>query len=154
MKMSGPVSPALVALMASVYTLAGVRESVAKTIHVTNDRGGRIVAYEARYSAAARRGDRFVIDGNCLSACTIAIGIFDSKHICATPRAVLGFHSAWIPTRRGRMPTSAGTDEMTRWYPPAAKDWIERNGGLQPSLMYLRGAELYAVVPACEPNGV
>jgi hypothetical protein len=138
--------------MACACTLAGARESEARTIHVTNDKGGRIVAYEARYHAAARRGDRFVIDGNCLSACTIAIGIFDSKHICATQRAVLGFHAAWQPTPRGRIPAPAGTEEMTRWYPTAAKDWIERNGGLTPSLMYLRGPELYAIVPACESN--
>jgi hypothetical protein len=135
----------LAASTVCVCTLAS-----AKTIHVTNDRGGLIVAYEARYRAAAARGDRFVIDGNCLSACTMAIGIFDNKHICATPRAVLGFHSAWRPTPRGKIPASAATDYMARWYTPAAKDWIERNGGLGPSLMYLRGSELYAVVPACE----
>jgi len=144
MKMFGSI---LAALMVCVCTPAS-----AKTIHVTNDRGGLIVAYEARYRAAAARGDRFVIDGNCLSACTMAIGIFDRKHICATPRAVLGFHAAWRPTPRGKILVPAATDYMARWYTPAAKDWIARNGGLQPGLMYLRGSELYGVVPACEPD--
>ena len=143
------LSSVLAAHMVCVCTLAS-----AKTIHVTNDRGGLIVAYEARYRAAAARGDRFVIDGNCLSACTMAIGIFDSKHICATPRAVLGFHSAWRPTPQGKMLAPAATDYMARWYTPAAKDWIARNGGLKPGLMYLRGSELYGVVPACEPDKV
>jgi hypothetical protein len=146
MKILGSI---LAAVMACVCTLAN-----AKTIHVTNDRGGLIVAYEARYRAAAARGDRFVIDGNCLSACTMAIGIFDNKHICATPRAVLGFHSAWRPTSRGKISAPEATDYMARWYTPAAKDWIARNGGLGPDLMYLRGSELYVVVPVCEPNKV
>jgi hypothetical protein len=137
----------LAILMVCICTLAS-----AKTIHVTNDRGGLIVFYEARYRAAAARGDRFVIDGNCLSACTMAIGIFDSKHICATPRAVLGFHSAWLRTHRGKMEAPEATDYMARWYTPAAKDWIARNGGLKADLIYLRGSELYGVVPACEPD--
>ncbi len=137
----------LAALIVCVCTTASAR-----TIHITNDRGGLIVAYEARYRAAAAHGDRFVIDGSCLSACTMAIGIFDSKHICATRRAVLGFHSAWLRTPRGRMEAVAATEYMARWYTPAAKDWIERNGGLTPGLIYLRGPELYDVVPACEPD--
>jgi hypothetical protein len=150
MRLFGGVLGVFIALIACFCTLASVRESVAETIRVTNDKGGLILAYEARYLDAARQGDRFVIDGRCLSACTMAIGIFDNKHICATPKAVLGFHAAWLSTRRGKMGAPAATDYMAQWYPPAAKDWIARHGGLKPRLMYLRGPELYAIVPACQ----
>jgi hypothetical protein len=36
-----------------------------------------------------------IIDGACLSACTLAIGLLPRGQVCATPKAVLGFHAAW-----------------------------------------------------------
>ena len=39
-------------------------------------------------------GTDVVIDGKCLSACTMVLGLVPSKQICVTPRARFGFHAA------------------------------------------------------------
>src|SRR5580700_3941691 len=68
---------------------------------ITNDRGGLLVDYAERFAAASDSGERVVIDGLCLSACTLAIGMLPRGKICVTPNAVLGFHAAWRPTAHG-----------------------------------------------------
>jgi hypothetical protein len=42
---------------------------------ITSDRGGLLVDYAERFAAASDSGERVVIDGLCLSACTLAIGM-------------------------------------------------------------------------------
>ena len=67
----------------------------ANALTITNDPGGLIPMYVARMQSAAAMGERVIIDGNCLSACTMTLGIIPPQNVCATPRAVLGFHSAF-----------------------------------------------------------
>ena len=139
-------------LLITAIALALMASSARAMILITADRGGLITDYAERFLSARATGEQVVIDGACLSACTLVVGMLPRDKICATPKAVLGFHAAWLSTRRGRMGAPAATDYMAQWYPPAAKDWIARHGGLKPGLMYLRGPELYAIVPACEAH--
>jgi hypothetical protein len=44
-------------------------------IRLANDHGGLMKAYEDRFVQARENGERVVIDGICLSACTLAVGI-------------------------------------------------------------------------------
>ncbi len=44
-----------------------------------------------------------MIDGPCLSACTLVLMTVPEERICVTRRAVLGFHAARSIDRRGRM---------------------------------------------------
>jgi hypothetical protein len=73
----------------------------ANALTITNDGGGLIPMYVAKMQRAAAIGERVIIDGNCLSACTMTLGIIPPQNVCATPRAVLGFHSAFTPTPWG-----------------------------------------------------
>ena len=45
------------------------------TMRITGDRGGLIISYAERFMAARASGESVVIDGACLSACTLAVGI-------------------------------------------------------------------------------
>jgi len=120
------------------------------TIRLANDPGGLIAAYQARFTHARASGERVVIDGSCLSACTLAIGLVPREQMCATPRAVLGFHAAWQPTPfGGRAISFPATQHMMDIYPPELQGWIHRHGGLTPRMIFLRGSELAAFVPAC-----
>jgi hypothetical protein len=93
-------------------------------------------------------GERVVIDGACLSACTIVVGIIPSERLCATRNAVLGFHAAWLPDREGRTrPSREGTEVLMKFYPPGLRRWIARRGGLNSRLTLLRGRA--AIVPPC-----
>jgi hypothetical protein len=124
------------------------------TIRLANDPGGLIAAYQARFAHARATGEHIVIDGSCLSACTLAIGMVPREQICATPRAVLGFHSAWQPTPFGKAVSFPATQQMMNIYPPEVRAWIGRHGGLHPQMIFLRGQELAEYVPACTDGDV
>jgi hypothetical protein len=120
------------------------------TIRITSDRGGRIVDYVERFNEARAAGEQVVIDGYCLSACTLVVGMLPREQVCATPRSVLGFHAAWRPTADGGKVSSAiATQVMMDVYPPELRRWIGRRGGLSPRLLLLQGRELTAIVPTC-----
>ena len=121
------------------------------TMRITGDPGGPIIAYVERFEAARVSGEPIIIDGACLSACTLAIGLLPRRQVCATPKAVLGFHAAWRPTPNGGQVTSPlVTQVMYEVYPANVRKWISRHGGLSRRLILLKGRELAAMVPACD----
>jgi hypothetical protein len=120
------------------------------TVWITNDRGGEIGPYLDRLETLRKSGQNVVIDGPCLSACTMVLGVIPRDHLCVTSRARLGFHAAWRPDEAGRQIVSPdGTDLLMNAYPQEIRDWIARRGGLSPRLMYLAGSELASMYPAC-----
>ena len=127
-----------------------VSAAPAMSVVITSDEGGKIGAYVARYSKMRQSGERVVIDGACLSACTIVVGMIPPERLCATRNAVLGFHAAWLPDGEGRTRLSReGTEVLMKFYPPSLRQWIARRGGLNSRLTLLRGRELAAIVPPC-----
>jgi hypothetical protein len=125
------------------------------TIRLANDPGGLIAAYQHRFERARATGERIVIDGSCLSACTLAIGLVPRDQVCATSRAVLGFHAAWQPTPYGgRAVSREATQHMMNIYPGYLQGWINQHGGLTPHMIFLKGPELAAMVPACSETDV
>jgi hypothetical protein len=120
-------------------------------VRIGDDAGGRIGTYIDQYSALRSSGERVVIDGVCLSACTLVLGIVPRERICVTRRALLGFHAAWIPGPEGRpVPSAAGTQALWEVYPPQVRRWISARGGLSPKMVFLRGRELMAMYPRCD----
>ena len=112
--------------------LALVSAAPAASVVITSDKGGQIGAYVARYGKVRQRGERVVIDGVCLSACTIVVGMIPPERLCATRNAVLGFHAAWLPDGEGRMrPSREGTEVLMKFLsaePPSmdrAAGWTE-----------------------------
>jgi len=80
-------------------------------IRIVGDPGGEVTFYIASSRRRAASGEHIVIDGPCLSACTLLTGIVPRDHVCVTQRAVLGFHAAsyyddasreLVPTREGQ----------------------------------------------------
>jgi len=96
-------------------------------------------------------GERLVIDGPCLSACTLFTAFIPRDHVCVTPRAILGFHGAsyYNDASRSLVPTREGTRLVMRLYPPTIRHWIERHGGLTPQIIALRGRELASLYNTC-----
>jgi len=123
--------------------------SALATVRISDDRGGQIGDYLAKYHALRENGERVMIDGTCASACTMLLGVIPRNRICVTPRAVLAFHSAWTPTSEGEQISSAGNYYLWSNYPPAVRKWIIQHGGLHSRIIYLSGAELTAMYPRC-----
>jgi hypothetical protein len=120
------------------------------TMRISDDIGGRIGAYVDQYSQVRNSGERVVIDGACLSACTLVLGIVPRNRICVTRRATLGFHAAWMPGPNGKpVPSAVGTQALWDMYPSHVRQWINARGGLSAKMMFLRGRELMSMYPEC-----
>jgi hypothetical protein len=120
-------------------------------VRVTNDPGGEITSYVTKFENLRASGERLVIDGPCLSACTLFTAFLPRQQVCITPRAILGFHAAsyYDDARRSLVPTRAGTQLVMRLYPPSIRNWIMRHGGLTPRIIGLRGRELASLYAVC-----
>jgi hypothetical protein len=130
--------------------LASVVSPASAMMRISEDRGGQIGQYLQAYSQLRSSGESVVVDGNCLSACTLLLGLIPRNRICATERARFGFHAAWIPDQTGRPVTSPmGTQALWNAYPGTVRRWINRHGGLSRRMIFLKGHELAGIVPVC-----
>ena len=121
------------------------------TIRIAGDGGGQIGPYLQRHEAMRQSGERVVIDGPCLSACTMVLGAIPRNRICVTSRAVLGFHAAYDLDQSGRQVTSrGGTSLLMAHYPQHVKKWIAQRGGLSRQMMVLSGRGLSSMYPSCD----
>ena len=112
--------------------------------------GGQVGPFLDMFEEVRASGERVVIDGPCLSACTLVLSVVPSDRICVTRRAVLGFHAARSVDRRGRTYSEPQASELVlEAYPTAVRGWIRRRGGLTSHLLLLRGRELAAIYPPC-----
>ena len=124
--------------------------SASAEVRIQRDFGGQIGPYLYKYAMVREAGQQVVIDGPCLSACTLALAVIPRNRICMTRNAVLGFHAAWMPGNDGQSVKSAGgTRLLMAAYPPKVRQWIKRRGGLNGKTIFLRGRELAALYPSC-----
>jgi hypothetical protein len=138
-------SALLAAAIAAACTLPA-----SATVRITSDPGGQIGPYLDKLNSLRSSGEKVVIDGPCLSACTMVLGVIPHDRICVTSRARLGFHAAWHPDDAGRETTDQdGTGLLMSVYPQPVREWIKRHGGLSPQLIYLSGGELASMYPRC-----
>jgi hypothetical protein len=112
--------------------------------------GGNAEAFLGFFSVLDRSGERVVIDGPCLSACTLVLSTIPRDRICVTPRAILGFHAARLMDDRGRMyPAPEATQAVAASYPADVRAWIQQHGGLTARPIFLRGRQLARLYPHC-----
>jgi len=119
-------------------------------IRIIASPGGEVGPFLDLFEKVRASGQRVVIDGPCLSACTLVLSVVPEDRICVTRRAVLGFHAARSIDRRGHLYAEPEASDMVlRTYPDPVRAWIERRGGLTSRLLMLRGRELRMMYPSC-----
>lgn len=139
------------ALVFGAVVTALSASSASATVRITGDAGGQIGPYLEQLMAIRESGQQVVIDGPCLSACTLVLGVVPRDRICVTPRARLGFHAAWHHGENGRPATNrGGTQLLMAVYPKNVKRWINRRGGLTREMKYLSGRELASMYRTCQ----
>jgi hypothetical protein len=138
------------AILAGAVLAVLASQPASAVVRISNDAGGQIGPYLDRLASLRSSGQSVVIDGPCLSACTLLLGIIPRDRICVTPRARLGFHAAWKPDQNGNKRLSReGTRALWDIYPSEIRSWLTRRGGLKPKMVYLSGSELAAMYTAC-----
>jgi hypothetical protein len=134
---------------AAVFGAAGLMPVHAE-IRILGSPGGQVGPFLDLFERVRASGETVVIDGPCLSACTLVLSVVPNDRICVTRRAVLGFHAARSIDRRGRLYAEPQASEaVLEAYPGPVRDWIRRRGGLTSRLLLLRGRDLAAIYPRC-----
>jgi hypothetical protein len=134
------------ALAATILILVPARAE----IRILASPGGQVGPFLDLFEEVNRSGERVVIDGPCLSACTLVLSMVPSERICVTRRAVLGFHAARSIDRRGRTYAEPEASQLVLdAYPGPVRVWIMQHGGLTSRLLLLRGRELAAIYRSC-----
>ena len=119
-------------------------------IRILGSPGGQVGPFIDLFDQVRASGERVVIDGPCISACTLVLSVVPNERICVTRRAVLGFHAARSMDRRGRLYAEPeASEQVLQAYPAAVRNWIRRRGGLTSRLLLLRGRELATIYPLC-----
>ena len=137
-------------LLASVLGVLVLPRAHAE-VRILASPGGEVGPFLALFERVRESGERVVIDGPCLSACTLVLDMVPRNRICVTRRAILGFHAARSVDREGRMYAEPEASALVlEAYPAAVRGWIRRRGGLSSRLLLLRGRELAAIYPRCK----
>ena len=133
--------------LAALFTSISTAEA---DVRILASPGGQVGPFIDLFDKVRESGERVVIDGPCLSACTLVLSMVPGDRICVTRRAVLGFHAARSIDRRGRTYAEPEASEaVLEAYPAPVRGWIVRRGGLTSRLLLLRGRELVAIYPRC-----
>jgi hypothetical protein len=115
---------------------AGISVSPASaTVRIISDPGGPVIDYVVRFEAARVSGEPIIIDGACLSACTLAIALLPRGQVCARliPPMCASGSPATAACPSGLSYSRAAS--LLLWYRPATLD------------------PLPAPTPLCVPSG-
>ena len=119
-------------------------------VRILSSPGGQVGPFLDLFEEVRASGERVVIDGPCLSACTLVLSMIPSERICVTRRAIFGFHAARSIDRRGKTYAEPEASQLVlEAYPAPVRVWIERRGGLTSRLLLLRGRELMTLYRPC-----
>jgi len=137
------------ALFGILFALTAIMP-VRADVRIRASTGGEVTQYLTLFELVRQSGERVIIDGPCLSACTLVLSTIPEERICVTRRAVFGFHAARAVDQYGReFPASSATRLIAATYPVQIRAWIMRHGGLSRKLILLRGRELAQMYPPC-----
>jgi hypothetical protein len=129
---------------AALACLCGFYGNTKADVVFGNDPGGEVSSYVDKFAQLRQSGERVVVDGPCLSACTLMLGQLPMNQVCATSRAVFGFHAAsyYNDATNSLVPSKEGSALIMQLYAPHVRAWINANGGLKPKMIYARGYQL------------
>lgn len=141
------VVPAAVTALALLLASGAVARA---ELRIVSSPGGEVGSYLQLFAMVRESGERVIIDGPCLSACTLVLSAVPEDRICITRRAILGFHAARWLDQQGQL--YAAPDEtrlLVTTYPAPIRNWIERNGGLTEKPLFMRSRQLATLYRLC-----
>ena len=111
--------------------------------------GGSLSDFIESYTKAAEAESKFVIDGQCISACTLITAFIEPKNVCTTWRGYLVFHSPYFATPMGPVHAPEATRVLWHMYPPYVQEilkgegWDGSNGDRQADLIFVPASKVY-----------
>ena len=121
---------AVIRIIVVTAALCAAISSARADVRILASPGGQVGPFLDLFDRVRESGERVVIDGPCLSACTLVLSTVPNERICVTRRAVLGFHAARSIDQRGRMYLEPEASQaVLAAYPAPVRGWISRRGG-------------------------
>jgi hypothetical protein len=137
------------ALYTALVLLACLNSAFAE-VRIEASPGGDVLGFLKLFAVLRQSGERVVIDGPCLSACTLVLSSIPRKRICVTRRAILGFHAPKLVDEYGdEFHAGVITHAVDAAYPAPVRAWIKRHGGLTDKPIFLYGRALASIYPVC-----
>jgi hypothetical protein len=115
--------------------------AMADTIDISDNHGGSVAQYDARWAGLAAQGVSVRIVGPCQSACTVLLGHIPRSRICVMSNASFGFHLA-----------NLASAQVTLWaaYAPDIRAWINAHGGLTHEFIWMRAPDIFRYFSRCK----
>lgn len=137
--------------LAGALALACLSSDARAVVTIGDDPGGVLGTFIQKYEMLAETGQRVEIDGACMSACTLILGIVPRDRICVRPGASMQFHSAAF-TPGGKY-AAAGTALMRSYYAADVRRILARHGwnarSPHPEFIPIQGKELRSLLRPC-----
>lgn len=119
------------------------------------DPGGEVGTYIRFFERVRDSGLDVIVDGECVSACTLLMGIIPKERICLTSRSSFGFHQAADGETGQAVPDI--TKRLNRYfYPKVVKDWIanweKEHGPLTLDVVYMLPDDFKGYYKMCNPE--
>ena len=127
-------------IAAVAWTAFAMPPARAETIQVSDNHGGSVAEYDARWDGLAARGVDVKIVGPCQSACTVLLAHIPYDRICVTPQATFGFHQAH---------RADATATLWAGYSAGIREWINARGGLTPDFKWMGAPDTYRFFHKC-----
>lgn len=126
------------------YHMDAAQPAAPKTEVITFSPGGSVGEFIEHYQKDAEQGVHIVVKGECISACTLMIGLVPPQNVCVSPNAMFGFHSASEELPNGDEKFSLeGTEIVWFTYPVAVRTMLTKLGmgptKPHPDLVWLPG---------------
>jgi hypothetical protein len=131
---------AIALITAIIWANSGIVPARAETIDVSDDHGGSVAEYNARWAELAARGVDVRVIGPCQSACTVLLAHIPLNRICVTEQAAFGFHLA---------KRADATATLWAGYNGGIRSWINARGGLTADLKWMRAPDIYRFFRRC-----
>jgi hypothetical protein len=131
-------------LTTGAATAAQAPAKVPPPIIITFNPGGSILGFIQAYEGvAANPQQRIVVKGECISACTLMLGIVPQAQVCVTPNAMFAFHSGTA----GGVFSPLATEVEWYMYPVWIRDLLAKRGMgpdiEHPELIWIPGTTFY-----------
>ncbi len=96
-----------------------------KPLVIESSMGGSVTAFQIKALQLFAAGTPVIIDGPCMSACTLIVDV-DRKNVCITTKAILGYHQAATRDENGQITETFPLNYET----PGLNAYIQSRGGL------------------------
>ena len=94
-------------------------------LSVTSDYGGSVIGRYHTLAALRLQGTRVEVKGQCMSACTMYLGL---PNTCVSPQAIMGFHGPRPRGQNAPTPNGSAARLMAAHYPPKLRQWFMETG--------------------------